>query len=105
MSIRTKLAIAIAIVLVVTIGLLGTVFVRSTRATLVGQIDEQVMANAARNQAWREPPPDGKGNHGPQGGYGDYGSDYESVSGSQSPAATETSDSTEVQFLSVARFV
>ena len=102
MSIRTRLAIAVALVLVITIGLLGTVFVRSTRATLISQIDEQVMANAARNQAWREPPRDGNGDHGPQGG---YGPDNQSATGT--PATTESAPdgSSEVQFLSVARFV
>ncbi|MCC6792980.1 MAG: hypothetical protein IT336_14930 [Thermomicrobiales bacterium] len=64
MSIRTRLAIAVAAMLVVTITLLGAVFVRSTRATLVDQIDQQVLANAERNLDRREPPPK---NYGPTG--------------------------------------
>ncbi len=50
MNIRTRLAIAIALVLLVTISLLGTALVRSTRETLIDQVDEQVIANAARVQ-------------------------------------------------------
>jgi len=49
-SIRTRLAIAVALVLMVTISLLGTALVRSTRATLIDQIDAQVIANADRGK-------------------------------------------------------
>ncbi len=48
MSIRTRLAVAVALVLAVTLVLLGVVLVRSTRATLVAQVDEQVLNNAGR---------------------------------------------------------
>lgn len=48
MSIRTRLAIAVALVLAVTLTLLGAVLVRTTRATLVAQVDEQVLTSAAR---------------------------------------------------------
>ena len=46
MSIRTRLAIAVALVVVGTFVLSGLVLVRSTRATLVQQVDDQVWANA-----------------------------------------------------------
>lgn len=46
MSIRTRLAIAVAVVLLATFTLLGAVLVRSTRATLVAQVDQQIRANA-----------------------------------------------------------
>ena len=46
MSIRSRLAIAVAIVLLVTLALLGTVFIRSTRAALVDQLDERLAAEA-----------------------------------------------------------
>ncbi len=48
MSIRTRLAVAVALVLAVTLVLLGVVLVRSTRATLVEQVDDQVVTNAGR---------------------------------------------------------
>ncbi|HKG25227.1 MAG TPA: ATP-binding protein [Thermomicrobiales bacterium] len=48
MSIRTRLAIAVALVMVGTFVLSGMVLVRSTRATLIHQVDDQVKANADR---------------------------------------------------------
>ena len=48
MSIRTRLAIAVALVLVVTLALTGAVLVRSTRATLVDQVDDKVYDLATR---------------------------------------------------------
>ena len=48
MSIRTRLAIAVVLVLAVTLVLLGVVLVRSTRSTLVAQVDDQVLNNAGR---------------------------------------------------------
>jgi two-component system OmpR family sensor kinase len=66
-SIRTRLALAIALVLTVTLALLGLVLVRSTRATLTGQVDDQVLAFAARVERGPWPP-----NHPPSaGGDGD----------------------------------
>ena len=62
MNIRTRLAIAIALVLMITISLLGTALVRSTRETLVDQVDEQVVANAVRIQD--DPPPVRDGDYG-----------------------------------------
>ena len=47
MSIRTRLAVAVALVLTATLVALGVVIVRSTRATLVAQVDDQVRTNAA----------------------------------------------------------
>lgn len=100
MSIRTRLAIAIALMLVVTITLLGAVFVRSTRATLVAQIDQHVWANAERNLNRKPPPP--KDDKGPGGG-GDGQGGYDDTPGA---AATATSDSSlDVYYVSVARFV
>src|SRR5215217_8180452 len=97
-SIRTRLAIAVALVLVITVGLLGTVFVRSTRATLIDQIDEQVLANAARSQDYQRPPQrgDGTANRGNDGS-----SPY---TGSDQSTPTATADSPEVRYLTVARF-
>ena len=48
MSIRTRLTVAVGLVLVATLTLLGVVLVRSTRATLVDQVDDQVVAVATR---------------------------------------------------------
>ena len=48
MSIRARLAIAVALVLFITFGALGIVLVRSTRATLISQVDQQVKTNADR---------------------------------------------------------
>jgi two-component system OmpR family sensor kinase len=81
--------------LVVTITLLGTVFVRSTRATLVDQVDQQVRANAERNLDRKPPRKDDNGGPGSHnGGYDD------------TPASDATTDdSSDVYYLSVARFV
>lgn len=46
--IRTRLTIAVVVVLALTLGLLGLGLVRSTRAALVDQVDEQVQDNATR---------------------------------------------------------
>lgn len=48
MSIRSRLAIAVALVLIVTFAVVGVVLARSTRATLISQVDQQVAANADR---------------------------------------------------------
>ncbi len=69
MSIRARLTIAIAVVMVVTIATFGFFMVATTRATLVDQLDSQVIAQAERRaKGYESKPP-------PQGGYGDYG-DY-----------------------------
>lgn len=66
MSIRTRLAIAVTLVLLLTLGVLGVVIVRETRATLVAQVDEEVRNVAGRakgpgkdRSAARPPKPDG----------------------------------------------
>lgn len=48
MSIRTRLAIAVALVVIGTFVLSGVMLVRSTRATLVEQVDNQVKSNSDR---------------------------------------------------------
>lgn len=48
MSIRARLTIAVALVLAATLLLLGVVLVRTTRATLVDQVDDQVLTNSVR---------------------------------------------------------
>jgi two-component system OmpR family sensor kinase len=55
MSIRTRLAIAVALVLIVTFAIVGVVLVQRTRATLVEQVDDQVLANASRYLSWYSP--------------------------------------------------
>lgn len=57
MSLRTRLALAVVAVLVVTISLFGVILIRSTEAALIEQIDEQVLAFASRAEG-RKPPPD-----------------------------------------------
>jgi len=106
-SIRTRLAILVALMLVVTIATMGTVFVRSTRATLIDQIDEQVLANAARNQDLRGLP-QRDGDRGPNDDSASY--DGSAVGGAEdaTPVASDAqynqSDDTEVRYLAVARF-
>ncbi len=55
MSIRTRLAVAVALVLTVTFTIVGVVLVQRTRATLVEQVDDQVLANASRYLSWYSP--------------------------------------------------
>ncbi|MER3438135.1 MAG: hypothetical protein C4346_11410, partial [Chloroflexota bacterium] len=55
MSIRTRLAIAVAFVLTLTFTIVGVVLVQRTRATLVEQVDDQVLANASRYLSWYSP--------------------------------------------------
>ncbi len=50
MSIRARLTIAIAIVVLVVVAVLGTVVVQTTQATLIGQVDDQVVAIADRSK-------------------------------------------------------
>ncbi|HEY7030306.1 MAG TPA: hypothetical protein VH482_03215, partial [Thermomicrobiales bacterium] len=65
MSIRTRLAIAIALVVVGAFVLSGVVLVRNTRETLVSQVDDLVTANANRKGGGKHdyppdnPPPGG----------------------------------------------
>jgi two-component system OmpR family sensor kinase len=77
MSIRARLTIAIAVVMVVTIATFGFYMVATTRATLVDQLDSQVIAQAERRaKGYESKPP-------PQGSYRDYG-DYGDSSDSPS---------------------
>jgi len=61
-SIRSRLAIAVALVLLITFGVLGVVLVRSTRATLVNQVDQQLLTSVDRAKGDGGPPDHGKGN-------------------------------------------
>ena len=81
MSIRARLTIAIAVILLGTVAVLGSVAVRTTRNTLVAQVDEQVITQAERSKDRhdKEPPPEAtlvasldSGGYDPT--YGDYGS-------------------------------
>lgn len=58
MSIRTRLAIAVALVVIGTFVLSGILLVQSTRATLVEQVDYQVKSNADRYNYKKNGPPD-----------------------------------------------
>lgn len=57
MRIRTRLTLAIAAVLLVTIATLGYVLVRDTRAALVNDVDDDIVMNATRKQ-YPKPPED-----------------------------------------------
>lgn len=48
MSIRLRLTLAMALVLAITLGLLGVTVVRNTQATLIGQVDQQIATNTAK---------------------------------------------------------
>lgn len=69
MSIRTRLTIAIAIVVVVTIAGLGWAMVETTRATLIDQLDEQVQDQAMRRS---KDPGEKPQNEAPPASYDDY---------------------------------
>ena len=56
MSIRTRLAVAVALVLLGTLALLGAAVVETTRAALIDQVDEEVRAYAARAKAYERGP-------------------------------------------------
>lgn len=73
MRIRTRLTLAIVAVLLLTIGSLGYVLVRDTRAALVHDVDEDILINAQRKGP---KPPDHKSqkpdeDHGSRGNDGD----------------------------------
>ena len=55
MSIRTRLALAVAVVLVVTFVVSGIILVRSVRATLVAQVDDQVWQSAVQAKDYAKP--------------------------------------------------
>lgn len=65
MSIRTRLAIAIALVVVGAFVLSGVVLVRNTRATLVSQVDNLVSTYAVRRDGKYSHPPDSSHPGGP----------------------------------------
>ncbi|HET9659322.1 MAG TPA: HAMP domain-containing sensor histidine kinase [Thermomicrobiales bacterium] len=67
MRIRTRLTLAIVAVLLLTIGSLGYVLVRDTRAALVQDVDDDILTNAQRKSL---KPDDHKGPK-PYAGYGD----------------------------------
>jgi two-component system OmpR family sensor kinase len=80
MSIRVRLTIAIAVVMVVTIAIFGVFMVTTTRATLIDQLDAQVIAQAERRaKGYESKPP-------PEGGYGNYGDYYDLDDPSDSPS-------------------
>ena len=56
MSIKTRLTLAVAVVLLAVLTLLGVTVLRSTRATLVDQVDYQVETSASRAPDGRNPP-------------------------------------------------
>ena len=62
LSIRARLMLAVAAVLMATLVLSGVVLIRGTRATLVDQVDEQVMTFARRSEGRKPPPPETDGN-------------------------------------------
>jgi len=66
MRLSTRLAIAVAAVLLGTLAVLSVVLVQSTRATLVNQIDQDLKTNAGVAKDWDYGPED-------VGGPGDYG--------------------------------
>jgi two-component system OmpR family sensor kinase len=57
MSIKTRLTVAVAVVLLAVLTLLGVTVVRSTRSTLVDQVDSQVATSADRAPGGRNGPP------------------------------------------------
>lgn len=58
MSIRNRLTVAIALLFALTVVLLGVVLVRETRRTLVAQVDDKILAVAARTEERRPHEPD-----------------------------------------------
>jgi two-component system OmpR family sensor kinase len=61
MSIKTRLTVAVALVLLAVLSVLSVVVLRSTRSTLVDQVDYQVMTSASRAKGDGPPP----GSNGP----------------------------------------
>ncbi len=76
MSVRTRLALGVALVLAVAFASLGFVLVRSTRATLLDQVDDR-LAEVSAYALLTKGPPGGFGAYGPGGndGYGPWGND------------------------------
>ncbi|HYI26058.1 MAG TPA: HAMP domain-containing sensor histidine kinase [Thermomicrobiales bacterium] len=85
MSIRARLTIAIAAILLVTVAVLGTVAVRSTRDTLTDQIDESVHTYAERRA--KDPPKDDKPSDPSMSGY-----DYQVEAGDSGGSNWERND-------------
>lgn len=56
MSIRARLAIAVAIVLALTLLVLGVVMIRTTRATLIGQVDDELRGFSERAGSYSRTP-------------------------------------------------
>ena len=81
MSIRARLTIAIAAIFLVTVAVLGTMAVRTTRDTLIDQVDDQVRTYSERRA--KDPPKDDSGPDGPPSSTGyDYQAPVAEDSGS-----------------------
>ncbi|MFL5758567.1 MAG: sensor histidine kinase [Thermomicrobiales bacterium] len=89
MSIKTRLTVAVTLVVMVVLTVLGVVLVRSTRATLVDQVDYQVVSSASRAKGG--PPHDSGGPDKNQGGQG--GQDGQGGYGSAPTSASQDSTS------------
>jgi two-component system OmpR family sensor kinase len=63
-TLRTRLAIASAIVIALTIALLSAFVIRTTRATLIDQLDQQLVDASERSMKY--PPKAGKPDHAPE---------------------------------------
>ncbi len=97
MSIRTRLALGVALVLAVAFGSLGFVLVRSTRATLMDQVDDRLVEVSAYALHTKGPP----------GRYGGYGNDDNDGNGGFGPNGAPDNDDEYTQYgpRSVAEFV
>jgi signal transduction histidine kinase len=107
-SIRSRLAIAVALVLLITFVLLGVVLVRSTRATLISQVDQQVITNADRANVGGKQPGGGKSSDDNNGSHDGSAasppaSNSSSVKGSNANGSSSTLASYDER--TVARFV
>ena len=106
MSIRTRLAVAVALVLAATFVVCGIVLVDSTRATLVDQVDEQVLDVAGRAQELRAFP--GRGGRGDRwGGDGQPADRSDDAVGGEGAADASQPSATDSDLIAnpVARFV
>ena len=72
MSLGTRIALGVALVLAVTVAVLGVAMVRATRATLTAEIDDRLVSSFARAERLPGPWDDGPG----RGGHDDLGGDH-----------------------------
>jgi len=72
MSLGTRIALGVALVLAVTVAVLGVAMVRATRATLTAEIDDRLVSSFARAERLPGPWDDGPG----RGGHDDPGGDH-----------------------------